>query len=318
MHVPTAIAVTSRDLVVPARDRTVPSATVFERPGPGSGTLDRQLADMSLALDYYGHVVALVPAAPEDPARRRLHTVRAILESDRIALVETDLPPLAVAMLALQLRHLSATDLSPGVIAGAARLLTYYVHAGALLSSVTRLDRVEVDLKSHLRSWVPGARFAVAANPEPHLVDVSDDTELPGPSYLTHLAVAAGAGQDAEWVKDGLAPKWRPQLVHDLPLPADSARWWGTQKLVEFAAYIPDVSVLYQLVTSVRKDMCGWCGLEVIGDQCLFCSAPVDDRGQQRHQENHGSYENHGNHENHGSHQTHGSHETHAPSEIGP
>lgn len=266
--------------MLPARDRTAPPATVFERPGPGAQSLDRQSADMALALDHHGHVVALVPAAPDDPARRRLHTIRAILESDRIALVETDLPPLAVGLLALQLRQLSATDLSPGVVAGAARLLAYYLHAGAVLSSVTRLDRVEVDLKSHLRSWVPGSLFAVTANPEPRLTAVSEEAELPGPSFLTHLAVAANGLPD-DWVKGGLAARWRPQVVHDVPLPGMSARWWGTGRLVEFAAYIPDVSVLYQLVTSVRRDRCGWCGLEVIGDQCLFCSARVAERGPQ-------------------------------------
>ena len=274
MHAPTAIAVTSRDLVVPTQDRSVPSATVFEPPAAGVRCLDRQLADMALALDYYGHIVALVPASPADPGRRRLHTIRAMLESDRIALVETDLPPLAVGLLALQLRQLSVTGLSPGVLAGAARLLTYYLYAGALLASVTRLDRVEVGLRTHLRSWVPGARFAVTVNPEPRLVQVPGDEELPGPGYLTHLAVAAN-GQATDWVKGELARWWRPRLVHDLPLPAASTRWWGTGRLVEFTAYIPDVGSLYQLVTSVRKELCGWCGLEVIGDRCLFCSSPV-------------------------------------------
>lgn len=270
----TAIAVTSGDLVISAQDQTIPPALVFECPESGTPALDRHLSDMTHALDYYGHVVALVSGSVADPCRQRLHTVRSVLESERIALVDTDLPPLAVALLALQLRQLSATDLSPGVVAGAARLLVYYLHAGALLNSVSRLDRVEVDLKAHLRSWMPGAQFAVTANPEPRLVEVTEGAELPGPAYLTHLAVAA-QGLAADWVRDDLAGRWRPARVHDVPLPAASPKWWGTQKLVEFTAYIPDVSVLYQLVTSVRRDMCGWCGLEVIGDQCLFCSAPV-------------------------------------------
>lgn len=263
---------------MPAHDSTVPSAVVFERPDDGHSTLDRQLADMSLALDYYGHLVALVPGDRADPARRRLHTIRSILESDRIALVETDLPPLAVALLALQLRQLSSTDLSPGVVAGAARLLMYYVHAGALLNSVTKLDRVEVDFRTHLRSWVPGAQFAVLANPEPLLAEVAEGVEVPGPAFLTHLAVSA-QGLQADWVTGELARQWQPRRVHEVALPEASPKWWGSHKLVEFAAYIPDLSVLYQLVTSVRRDICGWCGLEVIGDQCLFCSAHVGDHG---------------------------------------
>lgn len=258
--------------MVPGYDQSVPAAIVFD--GERADSLDRQLADMSTALDYFGHVVALVPADVADPARRRLHTIRAILESDRIALVATDLPPLAVAMLALQLRQLSMTDLPPGVIGGAARLLTYYVYSGALLNSVTKLDRIEVDFKAHLRSWVPGAQFAVTASPEARMVEVAGDAALPGPNYLTHLAVA-GQGMADDWVRRELARQWRPQYIRSAELPEESPRWWGTQKLIEFAAYIPDVNVLYQLVTSVRKDSCGWCGLEMIGDLCPFCSAAV-------------------------------------------
>jgi hypothetical protein len=47
---------------------------------------------------------------------------------------------------------------------------------------------------------------------------------------------------------------------------------------VEFTAYIGDVGMLYQLVTSVRRDTCTWCGLEVIGDQCLFCATRIGER----------------------------------------
>ncbi|GGO97525.1 hypothetical protein GCM10012280_59530 [Wenjunlia tyrosinilytica] len=236
--------------------------------------LGEQLSATTAALDLHGHLIVLVPAALGAAGRRRLHTIRAILESDRIALVETDLPPLAVALLALQLRRLTGTDLGPGVVAGAARLLTYYLYAGAVLGSVTRLDRVEVDLKSHLRSWVPGAQFAVMANPEAGLAEVGPHTRVAGPNFLTHLAVAAHGMHD-DWVREDLARQWQPGQVHEVPLPAASTQWWGNHKLVEFAAYIPDIGVLYRLVTSVRRESCAWCGLEVIGDQCLFCSAQI-------------------------------------------
>lgn len=276
---PTAIAVTSADLTLPGQGHQIPPALVLpvsaDRAGGRTPGLDEQLTQVLLALDHYGHLVVLVPRSLAGAGRRRLHTVRAILESDRIALVETELPPLATALLARQLRILSGTDLSPGVVAGSARLLEYYLHTGAVLGSVSRLDRVQVGLRSHLRSWVPGAQFVVTANPQPGLDQIDAATRLPGPNFLTHLAYAA-QGLGAEWVTGELVRQWRPAHVHAVPVPAASAGWWGSQRLVEFAAYIPDPGVLYRLATSVRRDTCGWCGLEVIGDQCLFCSARVD------------------------------------------
>jgi hypothetical protein len=239
--------------------------------------LDEQLAQVLIALDRYSHVVVLVPAGLPAAAKRRLHTLRAILETDRVALAETALPPLATALLGEQLRTLTATDLGPGVIAGASRLLPYYLHTGAVLTSVARLDRVRVEMKHHLRSWVRGRQFVVVANPEPRLDQISPDTRLPGPNFVTHLAFAAH-GMPHDWVTGDLVRQWRPQHVHETTIPAASAQWWGSPRLVEFVAHIPDPGVLYRLVTSVRRETCAWCGLEAIGDQCLFCSARVESR----------------------------------------
>ncbi|MFE2425331.1 hypothetical protein ACFXJ5_01025 [Streptomyces sp. NPDC059373] len=251
------IAVTADDLAVP---------------------LEQHLVRTVATLEAYGHVVALVPPDPADPVRRRMHTLRAALDSDRVAIVPVDLPPLAGGLLAEQLRQLAGTDLGPGVLAGAARLLSHYLYAGALLGSVAKLDRIDVPVGAHLKSLVPGRHFAAIAHPEPYLAPADDSAVPAGPAFLTQLAVATGQGVDPGWVKGPLARAWRTQYTRSVPLPSDSARWWGTGRLVEFVAYIADVGVLYQVVTSVRRDTCGWCGLEVIGDQCLFCSAKVDGR----------------------------------------
>ncbi|MET7766628.1 hypothetical protein ABZS71_33310 [Streptomyces sp. NPDC005393] len=280
---PTAIAVTGRELVLPPPDGQTPAGVVL-RP-PDAQSLDDALAEVGALLDQQGYLVVLCPAAAPPPVVRRLHTVRAVLESDRMALMPLDLPPLAVAVLARQLRQLSVSDFSPGVLACAARLLTHYIHAGALLGSVARLDRVPVSLTSHVRSWMPGAHFGVLAHPTPRLVKAGGESLLPAPGYATRMTVArgqlgshgyggGGAGRD-DWVTGALAPAWGVPGVEEVPLPAESARWWGTPKLIEFAAAIPDLSVLYQLVASVRREECHWCGFELIGDRCAFCSCPV-------------------------------------------
>lgn len=228
---------------------------------------------MHALIEQHGYVISLYPASVDGAVTQRLHTVRSMLESDRIALLGIDLPPLGVALLAQQLRQLSVCDFSPGVLASSARLLAHYIYAGALLGSVAKLDRVPVTMKSHAKSWVPGAQFAVLSHPRPQLARIGQD-ELTGPEFGTRLLVAAGQ-PPSDWVTATLAPAWRVQSVATVPLPEESARWWGTTKLAEFAAGLHDVSVLYQLVSSVRREECHWCGLELIGDRCGFCAAPL-------------------------------------------
>lgn len=295
IRVPTAIAVTSADLVLPAPDRHTPGAAVLSPPEQLdlAGALERT----SALLERHGHLVAVVPPWLPRATVQRLHTVRAILETDRIALLGIDLPPLGTALLVRQLRQLSVCDFSPGVIASAARLLSHYIYAGALLGSVAKLDRIPVGLKAHARSWSPSAQFVVLAHPTPHLARLVGSggsggsagsgrsggshgggaaAVMPaGPEFATHLTFARGQ-LASDWVAAELAPAWQVHGVMENPLPAESAGWWGTPKLVEFAAGIPDLSVLYQLVASVRREECRWCGFELIGDRCGFCAAPLN------------------------------------------
>ncbi|WP_093803342.1 hypothetical protein [Streptomyces sp. Wb2n-11] len=276
---PTAIAVTSADLVLPPTDQQTPTAALLQ--APDAQPLDAALVDMGVMLERHGYVVAVYPASLPAAHEHRLHTVRSILETDRLALLKLDLPPLAIGVLVRQLRQLSICDFSAGVVASAARLLSHYVYAGALLNSVTKLDRVPVSLKSHAKSWMPGTQFGVLANPDPELIRIGSGgagagagAGLTGPEFSTQLLVGKG-NLVSDWVTGTLAPAWQVQGVQETALPADSPRWWGTAKMIEFAAFLPDISVLYQLVASVRRERCHWCGIELIGDRCGFCSAPV-------------------------------------------
>ncbi|MFF5250695.1 hypothetical protein ACFY4K_01350 [Streptomyces leeuwenhoekii] len=274
---PTAIAVTSADMALPPQDeRTLPAAVLRD---VGRRPLDEVLAEVQALLDQHGHLIVVCSQAVPVAVERRLYTVRSLLESDRIALFRPPLPPLGIAVLARQLRQLASCDLSPGVLASAGRLLTHYIHAGALLGSVARLDRVPVGLKAHAKSWVPGSQFGVLAHPDPQLVRIGPGAALTGPEFGTWLLVAKGQLQ-SDWVAGTLAPSWRTLGLREVPLPAESAAWWGTGRLIEFCAFLPDLSVLYQLVTSVRQSPCHWCGIDLIGDRCVFCSAvpPADDR----------------------------------------
>ncbi|MFJ3666086.1 hypothetical protein ACIPSE_06500 [Streptomyces sp. NPDC090106] len=267
---PTAIAVTGADMALPPHDeRTVPAVVLGDL---ATEPLERSLAGVQSLVEQYGHLIVVASQAVPASVERRLHTVRSLLESDRIAFFRPDLPPLGLAVLARQLRQLASCDLSPGVLASAGRLLTHYIHTGAVLGSVARLDRVPVGLKSHAKSWVPGSQFGVVAHPEPQLVRIGPEAALSGPEFGTSMLIARGQLQ-SDWVASTLASSWNVQGLREVPLPAESATWWGTPKLIEFCSFLPDLSVLYQLVTSVRRTTCHWCGIDVIGDRCVFCSA---------------------------------------------
>ncbi|MET7454696.1 hypothetical protein ABZT03_22950 [Streptomyces sp. NPDC005574] len=253
----------------PQDERTLPAAVLRDL---DTQPLEQSLTAVQSLIDQYGYVIVVCSRAVPEAVGRRLHTVRSLLESDRIALFRPDLPPLGLAVLARQLRQLASCDLSPGVLASAGRLLTHYLHAGALLGSVARLDRVAVNLTSHARSWVPGSQFGVIAHPEPQLTRIGPEAALAGPEFGTSMLVAKGQLQ-SDWITATLARTWNVQGLREVPLPAESALWWGTGRLIEFCAFLPDLPVLYQLVTSVRQSVCHWCGLDVIGDRCVFCSA---------------------------------------------
>ncbi|MFJ7332160.1 hypothetical protein ACIQU3_02745 [Streptomyces sp. NPDC101110] len=268
----------------PQDERTLPAVVlrdVDRRP------LEQALAEMQALVEHHGHVIVVCSPAAPTAVQRRLHTLRSLMESDRIALFRPDLPPLGLAVLARQLRQLASCDISPGVLASAGRLLVHYIHAGALLNSVARLDRVPVGLKSHAKSWVPGSQFGVLAHPEPQLVRITPEAALPGPEFGTWMLIAKGQLQ-SDWVTGTLAPSWKVQGLRETPLPAESPGWWGTGRLIEFCSYLPDLSVLYQLVTSVRRSRCHWCGIDVIGDRCVFCSAmpPAHDSPPHQQPEN--------------------------------
>ncbi|WP_251096736.1 hypothetical protein [Streptomyces sp. Caat 7-52] len=257
-------------MALPAQDEcTMPAVLLKDL---DQQPLEQSLDGMQTLLDRHGHVIVVHSSAAPAAVKRRLHTVRSLLESNRIALFQPDLPPLGIAVLARQLRQLAFCGIDPGVLAAAGGLLTHYVHCGAVLNSVTRLDRVPVGLKTHARSWLPGSRFGVVAHPEPQLVRMGPEAALTGPDFGSWMLVAKGR-LDSDWVGTTLAPAWNMLGLRTAALPAESAAWWGTGKLVEFCTYLSDALILYRLVTAARRSVCHWCGIDVIGDHCVFCCA---------------------------------------------
>ncbi|MDT0265377.1 hypothetical protein RM844_03620 [Streptomyces sp. DSM 44915] len=268
-----AIAVTSADLVLPPTDPHTPGAHVLTP--PAQQDFPAALDELGRVLDQHGYLIAVYPTTTPLPTVQRLHAIRAVLESDRMALLPSALPPLGTAVLIRQLRQLSVCDFSPGVLGASARLLAHYIYAGALLHSGSRLAKVPVTLPAAQEGPRPSGRpCAVLAGPTPQLVRTDGGATLAGPQFSTALTYAVGS-LGSEWVTGTLARRWQVQALHPVELPGESSSWWATGKLVEFAAAVPDVSLLYQMVSSMRQEACHWCGLTLIGDRCAFCSSPL-------------------------------------------
>ncbi|NJQ08510.1 hypothetical protein [Streptomyces lonarensis] len=266
---PMAIAVTDADLVLASPDSRVPDAHVLSP--PQKQEFEDALAETGELLERHGHLLVVYPASLPRAHLQRLHAVRALLETDRVALLPSRLPPLGIATLVRQLRQLSVCDFGPGVLGASARLLGHYIYCGALLPSGRGLDRLPLPLPD-AEAPRSGA-CAVLVGPGPQCVRPGEG-ELAGPQFATVLT-HAGAGLADDWVTGSLAADWRVGALDPVPLPEESRHWWGTGRLVEFAAAIPDIAPLYQMVSSVRQELCHWCGLTMIGDRCVFCAAPV-------------------------------------------
>ncbi len=232
---PIAIAVTSADLVLPATDPHTPGAHVLTP--PGEQDFPTALAETAGLLERHGHVIAVYPATTPRAHVQRLHAVRAMLESDRIALLSTSLPPLGAAVLVRQLRQLSVCDFSPGVLGAATRLLSHYIYAGALLGSAARTDRLPVPLPpvTGPRSAV-SAPHAVLARPTAQLVPAGDRSGaagLAGPQFATTLTYAAGRF-DSAWVTGPLARQWQVQgctrcrCPRSRPAGGTPPSWWSS------------------------------------------------------------------------------------------
>ena len=178
---------------------------------------------MHALIEQHGYVIAFYPASVSTDVTRRLHAVRSVLESDRIALLGVDLPPLGLALLAQQLRQLSVCDFSPGVLASSARLLAHYIYAGALLGSVAKLDRVPVSpevARQVLGAGRPVRRTGQSAAPAGPAR--AHGEKLAGPGVRHADARRARGSCPSDWVTATLAPAWRVQGVATVPLPAES------------------------------------------------------------------------------------------------
>jgi hypothetical protein len=221
-------------------------------------------------------VLAVLPAWDDQDSHLHLQAVRSALDTTRVVVHRTMLPPLAAAWLVDLLARLAADHrLVTADLVRALSELEARCAGAAWLGSVTKLQHPSPTLAMHARSWVRGAGFAAVVDHDPKVVPLrrgDDGMPLPAaPDEGWEIAVAIGDG-DLARVERSLAGHRNGTAVSKLPLGDVSRRWWGTDKLIELA-FRPQVTdvLVERLVTTRPASRCHWCDQPVVSAVCPFC-----------------------------------------------
>ena len=221
-----------------------------------------------------GAVIAIVPDwfAPE--ALRRLEMARALLDTGRVAIHVTSLPPLAATALASLASSLAPRLPSAGLLASALPGLSDQLHQITWLGSVTGLKHPAPSIGQHAWSLTPGSAFAVSSHPEPAVHKVqSGQPSVPLPRVVrpSRLAISARNG-DEGWIAGPVnAALGNLPIIRVEPTPGGQ-EYWGTGKVVEAVVVPADAGGLAQeLLQSVDAWSCRWCGELIARSPCPLC-----------------------------------------------
>ncbi|MFC9972708.1 hypothetical protein ACFVH6_17645 [Spirillospora sp. NPDC127200] len=252
----------------------IPTPTVRVPDSAAPDALAVFLDHTAEALRQRGAVLMLYPAWRSAEAVRMLRHVRGVLNSDRIAGVPVDLPPLALSILADQLTFI-APHVRAGVLASVVPLLARRIYAGAWLNSVAKFERARTAFGQHMFSYVPRTGFVAVMGEQPVVHRVTSSQPLPRIDLRPVepvLMYAADAGGNAGWLRERLQPELRVAsltLVAGQPLASE---YWGTKKYTEFAAFSGHPQDMPRALQEVRHQPCPWCGEPVGLEICPFCT----------------------------------------------
>jgi hypothetical protein len=227
-------------------------------------------------LDSDGGVLAVYPAWSwrRRVAERLIRLARSALGTDRVAGIPLQLPPLAIGVAADRLTAL-APRVSPGTLAAVAHRMSDEIVAGAWVRSVTHLRHVEVPLRAHLASYLPGG-FMVTVAPAGRICRITrrrQVAELGALPTAPATLLVADHGGDSGWVGRALVPALRAGTVTEVDAQQAGAAFWGTKRYVEFAAGGWNTD---ELLVSGTGRPCTWCDEPISLAACAFCGMPHD------------------------------------------
>lgn len=241
---------------------------------PRQEQVERLVEAVTSGLDAGGGVVAIVPTWFAAEGLMRLQMVQAMLDTDRLAVHRTALPPLAGAALASLTSALGRHVQGPGVLASLLPELEAELHVFTWLGSVSGLSTPSPSLAQHMASLSPGAAFGVSSWPQPSVHRLKGDAAavpIPQIQRPSRLAVAPRSGDQA-WIRGPVNAALGHLGVREVEPTPHGPTWWGTGKLVESVAYPVDVEELAaELQAALVPWVCRWCRELVARTPCPLC-----------------------------------------------
>ncbi len=243
-------------------------------PGPPGQDDLRDLFDAIAGPLRGGNAVIVIIAEwlPEETLRG-VRTVHSLLQTDRVAVHVTGLPPLAASVLAALAAALAPAAPSAGALAGALETVAAQLYVLAWTGSVAGLEHPSVSLMHHARSLLPGSVFGVGLQPEAFVQAISREPTVPlGPSeHPIQLLVAPTETAELSWFLDVVAPALGDVPVRELAPTMHGPDWWGSSKLVEAVGVPSSLDWLAGLAFASRVIPCSWCGEPILAAPCPFC-----------------------------------------------
>lgn len=244
-------------------------------PGPPGREDLRDLFDTVAAPVRAGESVIVIIGdwlPPETLARVR--TVHSLLETDRVAIHVTSLPPLAASVLAALTAALAPLAPSAGALAGALEEVGDQLVVLAWAGTVAGLRHSEVSLLHHARSALPWSSFAIGVQPESFVVPLGrSGAELPlgPPAHPVDLLVAPAEHGELQWIVQDVAPALGGATVRELPPTIHGHHWWGTSRLVEAVGVPISLEWLAEAALPHAVAPCAWCREPIAVSPCPFC-----------------------------------------------
>lgn len=231
-----------------------------------------------------GAVIVVVGGWLPEEVLHGVRTVRLLLDSNRVAVHVTELPPLAASVSCALLAALAPAASSAGALASAIEEVESTLYVLASAGSVARLAHPGVSLGHHVRSLVPGKSFAIGLQPEQFVLShghPADELPLAPADHDLQLIAAATDGGDLDWVANVVAPALGGVDVRVLEPTMYGVEWWGSRRLVEVVGVPTSLRWLAGEVLGPGTRPCRWCGEPIYGDRCPFCGQSPAPRSEQ-------------------------------------